>query len=106
LRHTRAILFRAENNIKPDAACPGILAYEQLDGVDARMSRDYCVFFAYNTGSSYVMKTFPAKRTNNFLKMDFNGSIALAHLKYFRLCAKSRLMKKLEIICPQSTHQP
>jgi membrane-bound lytic murein transglycosylase C len=55
-------LFGAENNIKPGAACPGILAYEQLDGVDARMSRDYCVISAYNTGSSYVMKTFSGEK--------------------------------------------
>jgi membrane-bound lytic murein transglycosylase C len=51
-------LFDAENNIELGAAYLSVLTYDQLDGVDDRMSRDYCVISAYNTGPSNVMKAF------------------------------------------------
>lgn len=51
-------LFDAENNIELGAAYLSVLTYEQLEGVDDRMSRDYCVISAYNTGPSNVMKAF------------------------------------------------
>jgi membrane-bound lytic murein transglycosylase C len=51
-------LFDAENNIELGAAYLSVLTYDQLDGVDDRTSRDYCVISAYNTGPSNVMKAF------------------------------------------------
>ena len=51
-------LFDAENNIELGAAYLSVLTYDQLDGVDDRMSRDYCVISAYNTGPSNVMRAF------------------------------------------------
>lgn len=51
-------LFDAENNIELGAAYLSVLTYEQLDEVEDRMSRDYCVISAYNTGPSNVMRAF------------------------------------------------
>jgi membrane-bound lytic murein transglycosylase C len=51
-------LFDAENNIELGAAYLSVLTYDQLDGVDDRISRDYCVISAYNTGPSNVMRAF------------------------------------------------
>lgn len=51
-------LFDAENNIELGTAYLSVLTYDQLDGVDDRMSRDYCVISAYNTGPSNVMRAF------------------------------------------------
>ncbi len=51
-------LFDAENNIELGAAYLSVLTYDQLDGVDDRMARDYCVISAYNTGPSNVMRAF------------------------------------------------
>jgi membrane-bound lytic murein transglycosylase C len=51
-------LFNAENNIELGAAYLSVLTYNQLDGVDDRASRDYCVIAAYNTGPSNVLRAF------------------------------------------------
>ncbi len=51
-------LFDAENNIELGTAYLSVLTYDQLDGVEDRMSRDYCVISAYNTGPSNVMRAF------------------------------------------------
>jgi len=51
-------LFDAENNIELGAAYLSVLTYDQLDGVEDRTSRDYCVISAYNTGPSNVMRAF------------------------------------------------
>jgi membrane-bound lytic murein transglycosylase C len=55
---TKDYLFDAENNIELGAAYLSVLTYDQLDGVDDRASRDYCVISAYNTGPSNVMRAF------------------------------------------------
>ncbi len=55
-------LLNAENNIELGAAYLSVLTYDQLDGVDDRMSRDYCVISAYNTGPSNVMRAFTEAR--------------------------------------------
>lgn len=51
-------LFDAENNIELGAAYLSVLLYEQLNGVEDRTSRDYCVISAYNTGPGNVMRAF------------------------------------------------
>jgi len=51
-------LFDAENNIELGAAYLSVLTFDQLDGVEDRTSRDYCVISAYNTGPSNVMRAF------------------------------------------------
>ena len=51
-------LFDPENNIELGAAYLSVLTYDQLDGVEDRTSRDYCVISAYNTGPSNVMRAF------------------------------------------------
>jgi len=55
-------LFDAENNIELGTAYLSVLSYEQLDGVNDRTSRDYCVISAYNTGPSNVMRAFTAAK--------------------------------------------
>jgi membrane-bound lytic murein transglycosylase C len=51
-------LLDAENSIELGSAYLSVLTYEQLDGVEDRMSRDYCVISAYNTGPGNVMRAF------------------------------------------------
>lgn len=51
-------LFDPENNIELGTAYLSVLLYDQLDKVDDRTSRDYCVISAYNTGPSNVMRAF------------------------------------------------
>lgn len=51
-------LFDAENNIELGTAYLSVLIYDQLNGVEDRTSRDYCVISAYNTGPSNVMRAF------------------------------------------------
>ena len=51
-------LLDPEHNIELGAAYLSVLTYDQLDGVDDRMSRDYCVISAYNTGPGNVMRAF------------------------------------------------
>jgi membrane-bound lytic murein transglycosylase C len=51
-------LLDADNNIELGAAYLSVLTYDQLDGVDDRTSRDYCVISAYNTGPNNVMRAF------------------------------------------------
>jgi len=51
-------LFDPENNIELGAAYLSVLTFDQLDGVADRVSRDYCVISAYNTGPSNVMRAF------------------------------------------------
>lgn len=51
-------LLDPENNIELGAAYLSVLTYEQLDKVDDRTSRDYCVISAYNTGPGNVMRAF------------------------------------------------
>jgi membrane-bound lytic murein transglycosylase C len=55
-------LFDPENNIELGAAYLSVLTYDQLDGVDDRTSRDYCVISAYNTGPGNVMRAFTDAR--------------------------------------------
>jgi hypothetical protein len=105
LRHTRAILFRAENNIKPGVACPGVLAYKQLDGVDARMSRDCCVFFAYNTGSSYVMKTFSGEKDKQLFEDGFQRINSLGPSQVFQTLREKPAYEKTGNYLP-AVHTP
>ncbi|MFZ5524175.1 MAG: murein transglycosylase domain-containing protein [Pseudomonadota bacterium] len=58
LAPSKDYLLDAENNIELGTAYLSVLTYEQLDGVEDRMSRDYCVISAYNTGPSNVMRAF------------------------------------------------
>ena len=55
---SKDFLFDPENNIELGAAYLGVLTYDQLDGVEDRTARDYCVISAYNTGPSNVMRAF------------------------------------------------
>ncbi|HEY0666206.1 MAG TPA: murein transglycosylase domain-containing protein [Gallionella sp.] len=51
-------LFDPENNIELGTAYLSVLIYEQLDEVQDRTAREYCVISAYNTGPSNVMRAF------------------------------------------------
>ena len=51
-------LLDPENNIELGAAYLNVLTYEQLDDVQDRTARDYCVIAAYNTGPANVMRAF------------------------------------------------
>ena len=55
---SKEYLFEPENNIELGTAYLSVLTYDQLDKVDDRTSRDYCVISAYNTGPSNVMRAF------------------------------------------------
>lgn len=51
-------LFDPDNNIELGTAYLSVLIYEQLDEVQDRTAREYCVISAYNTGPSNVMRAF------------------------------------------------
>lgn len=55
-------LFDIENNIELGTAYLNVLLYDQLGDVTDRVSRDYCVISAYNTGPSNVMRAFSNKK--------------------------------------------
>jgi len=55
---SKQYLFDAENNIELGAALLNVLTYSQLEPVANKVSREYCVISAYNTGPSNVLRTF------------------------------------------------
>ena len=55
---SKEYLFEPENNIELGTAYLSVLTYNQLDKVDDRTARDYCIISAYNTGPSNVMRAF------------------------------------------------
>lgn len=68
LAPSKDYLFDAENNIELGTAYLSVLLYDQLNGVEDRISRDYCVISAYNTGPSNVMKAFTDVKGKQRLK--------------------------------------
>jgi membrane-bound lytic murein transglycosylase C len=59
---SREYLFDAANNIELGAAYLDVLFDKQLDTVTNRISREYCVISAYNTGPGNVLRAFNADR--------------------------------------------
>lgn len=55
---TREYLFVPANNIRMGTAYLHILDRRYLRGVENRLSREYCVIAAYNTGSGNVLNAF------------------------------------------------
>ncbi len=55
---SRDYLFDPDNNIELGTAYLNVLTYSQLDDVTDKVSREYCVISAYNTGAGNVFKTF------------------------------------------------
>jgi peptidoglycan lytic transglycosylase C len=55
---TRDYLFDPEHNIELGTAYLNVLTFNQLDDVADRVSREYCVIAAYNTGPTNVLRTF------------------------------------------------
>ena len=62
---SKEYLFDPENNIELGTAYLSVLTYEQLERVNDRTSRDYCVISAYNTGPSNVMRAFTSARSSS-----------------------------------------
>jgi len=59
---TRDYLFDPEHNIELGTAYLNVLTFNQLDEVADRVSREYCVIAAYNTGPTNVLRTFSRDR--------------------------------------------
>lgn len=59
---SRDFLFDPANNIELGTAYLGLLFDERLDNVANRVSREYCVISAYNTGAGNVLRTFSSNR--------------------------------------------
>jgi membrane-bound lytic murein transglycosylase C len=60
---TRDYLFDPEHNIELGTAYLNVLTFNQLDEVADRVSREYCVIAAYNTGPTNVLRTFSRDHT-------------------------------------------
>lgn len=60
---TRDYLFDPEHNVELGTAYLNVLTFNQLDDVANRVSREYCVIAAYNTGPTNVYRTFSRDRT-------------------------------------------
>jgi len=59
---SRDFLFNADNNIELGTAYLGVLFSEQLNDVHNKVSREYCVIAAYNTGPSNALRAFSKNR--------------------------------------------
>ncbi len=59
---SKQYLFEAENNIELGVALLNVLTYSQLEPVANKVSREYCVISAYNTGAGNVLRTFSKDR--------------------------------------------
>ncbi|WP_321311130.1 murein transglycosylase domain-containing protein [Halarcobacter sp.] len=57
-------LFNAQNNIELGSAYIDILNSKYLKGINNKISKEYCVISAYNTGSGNVLKTFSKNRNS------------------------------------------
>ncbi|TKS61090.1 MAG: lytic murein transglycosylase [Nitrospira sp.] len=55
---SRDYLFDPENNVELGVAYLNVLSYNQLEQVENKVSREYCVISAYNTGPRNVFKAF------------------------------------------------
>lgn len=77
-------LFDPENNIELGAAYLSVLTYDQLDRVDDRTSRDYCVISAYNTGPSNVMRAFTDAKGKQRFEQGFQRINSLSPAQVFQ----------------------
>ncbi|RXJ94542.1 lytic murein transglycosylase [Malaciobacter molluscorum] len=59
----KSYLFNADNNIKLGTVYLKILNDRYLSGIYNKVSKEYCVISAYNTGSGNVLKTFSSNKT-------------------------------------------
>jgi membrane-bound lytic murein transglycosylase C len=59
---TSRYLFNAKNNIELGCAYLSLLNFKYLGNIQNRVSREYCVISAYNTGSGNVLRTFSKNR--------------------------------------------
>lgn len=55
---SRDYLFDPEHNVELGTAYLNVLMFNQLEEVTNRVSREYCVIAAYNTGAGNVLRTF------------------------------------------------
>ena len=59
---SRSYLFDAKNNIELGSAYIQILNTKYLNGIYNKISKEYCIISAYNTGSGNVLKTFSTNK--------------------------------------------
>ena len=77
-------LLDPENNIELGAAYLSVLTYDQLDKVEDRTSRDYCVISAYNTGPSNVLRAFTAAKGKQRFAEGFQRINSLSPAQVFQ----------------------
>lgn len=77
-------LFDPANNIELGAAYLSVLTYNQLDRVDDRTSRDYCVISAYNTGPGNVMRAFTNAKGKQRFEEGFQRINSLSPAQVFQ----------------------
>lgn len=77
-------LLDPENNIELGAAYLSVLTYDQLDRVEDRASRDYCVISAYNTGPSNVMRAFTSAKGKQRFDEGFQRINSLSPAQVFQ----------------------
>ncbi len=63
VKPSKEYLFDPKNNIELGVTYLHILDKKYLKGINNRLSREYCVISAYNTGSGNVLKTFSSNKT-------------------------------------------
>jgi membrane-bound lytic murein transglycosylase C len=62
VKPSKEYLFDPKNNIELGVTYLHILDKNYLKGINNRLSREYCVISAYNTGSGNVLKTFSSDK--------------------------------------------
>jgi len=63
VKPSKQYLLDPKNNIEIGTTYLHILDKRYLKGINNKLSREYCVISAYNTGSGNVFKTFSTSRT-------------------------------------------
>lgn len=63
-------LFDPQNNIELGTAYLKLLDSKYLYGINNKVSKEYCVISAYNTGSSNVLKTFSSNKNRAIAKIN------------------------------------
>jgi len=81
---SKEYLLDAENNIELGTAYLNVLTFQQLDGVEDRVSRDYCVISAYNTGPGNVMRAFTEAKGKQLFQDGFQRINSLNPTQVFQ----------------------
>ena len=94
---SRFYLFDAKNNIELGSAYIKILNSKYLSGIYNKISKEYCVISAYNTGSGNVLKTFSSnsKKAKNLINKKTPSEVYNTLIKKLPYTETRRYLQKV-----------